>query len=204
ARFFNQEFEIGCDLQVVPMRHWKREMVFDDTGLLWTPPSPHVPQSTTPFYQACTGAIGELSTVHIGVGYTLPFHMAAAEWMNGEELCAGLNDLHLPGIRFRSAVYSPFYGGFVGKTLRGVQLYIIDAAAVQPVRTQIAILHTLCRLYPDHNLFVADRLEMFRNAMGTDRIDLAIRHGDDLQNVLAYMMQMLPEFKAKRQKYLLY
>ncbi|MEJ2056071.1 MAG: DUF1343 domain-containing protein, partial [Calditrichaceae bacterium] len=36
ARFFNEEFNIGCKLTVIPMLNWIREMYWKDTGLQWT------------------------------------------------------------------------------------------------------------------------------------------------------------------------
>ncbi len=33
ARYFNDKYQIGCKLKVVPMKGWKRSMSFADTGL---------------------------------------------------------------------------------------------------------------------------------------------------------------------------
>ena len=202
ARFFNEEFGIGADLHVVPMRGWRRDMVFSDTGLPWVPTSPHVPQSVTPFFQAAVGALGELTSVNIGIGYTLPFQLVGSEWIDGERLCEALNALNLPGVRFRPLHYVPFYGNKAGVDLQGVQLYILDQR-FKPVTTQIALIHTLARLFSPDTLF-AGNLRMFRLAMGTDCIDQAIRRGDDLAAVIALADIGLEAFLQKRQKYLLY
>src|SRR5688500_17444103 len=47
ARLFNDAFEIGADLTVTPMEHWRREMHFDETGLPWIMPSPNMPTVET-------------------------------------------------------------------------------------------------------------------------------------------------------------
>lgn len=203
ARYFNVEFQIGADLHVVTMRGWRRDMTFDDTGLPWTPTSPHVPQSVTPFFQAATGAMGELQTVNIGIGYTAPFQMVGAEWINGDEWSTALNALNLPGVLFRPLFYTPFYGGKANIDLQGVQLHIIELEQFKPVHTQIALLYTLYHLAPQNNLFSSD-LKMFRLAMGTDRIDQAIIRGDDLETVEALTKIGLYDFMAKRSNYLLY
>lgn len=202
ARYFNQEFHIDAELHVVPMRGWRRDMIFSDTGLPWVPTSPHVPQSFTPFYQAAVGALGELSSVNIGIGYTLPFQLVGSEWIDGEKLCGALNALDLPGVRFRAVYYTPFYGNKAGIDLQGVQLHFTDRG-VAPVRTQIALIHCLARLFSPESLF-SGNLRMFRLAMGTDRIDLAIRRGEDLEAVTALANIGLDEFLQKRQNYLLY
>ncbi|HBC80019.1 MAG TPA: DUF1343 domain-containing protein, partial [Bacteroidales bacterium] len=33
-----------CDLKVIKMNGWKRDMCFEETGLPWVPSSPHIPQ----------------------------------------------------------------------------------------------------------------------------------------------------------------
>jgi uncharacterized protein YbbC (DUF1343 family) len=204
ARFFNDEFQIGADLHVVPMRGWRREMTYDDTGLPWTPTSPHVPQSITPFFQGATGALGELQKVNIGIGYTSPFQLVGAEWIDGDVLSANLNALNLPGVLFRPLFYTPFYGGMTNVELQGVQLHLTDLERFEPVRTQIAIIYTMFHLFPQDSLFSSPHLEMFHLAMGTDRIDQAIIRGDDLDAVEALAQEHLPDFMAKREKYLLY
>jgi uncharacterized protein YbbC (DUF1343 family) len=47
ARFFNDEFGIDCDLEVVPMEGWRRDMWFDETGQPWVFPSPNMPTLET-------------------------------------------------------------------------------------------------------------------------------------------------------------
>ena len=47
AMLLNGEGMIGkpCNLHVVAMEGWKRDMVYEDTGLQWIPSSPHIPQA---------------------------------------------------------------------------------------------------------------------------------------------------------------
>lgn len=83
ALLLNGEGMLGgrCDLTVVKMKGWKRRMTYADTGLPWVLSSPHIPEaSTAPFY-SITGIIGELTSISIGVGYTLPFKLIGAEWV---------------------------------------------------------------------------------------------------------------------------
>ena len=42
ARLFNGEKKIGADLTVVPMKNWRRDDWFDETGLPWANPSPNM------------------------------------------------------------------------------------------------------------------------------------------------------------------
>jgi uncharacterized protein YbbC (DUF1343 family) len=44
------ETNLVCKLTVVPMKGWKRNMTYCDTGLRWVMASPHQPESDSPLY----------------------------------------------------------------------------------------------------------------------------------------------------------
>jgi uncharacterized protein YbbC (DUF1343 family) len=112
ARFFNATLGIGCELQVVPMRGWRREMTWADTGLTWTQTSPHIPGVRQAHLYVATGMVA-MSTTNLsdGVGTTLPFEIVAAEFIDPPQLAAALNASGLPGVRFQALAVKPFYGG---------------------------------------------------------------------------------------------
>lgn len=105
ARYLNGERvargEKAAKLTVVPLKGWKRSMTFDKTGMPWVLPSPHIPQPATAFYYPATGILGELYYVSIGVGYTLPFQLICADWIDADKFAARMNALNLPGTKFR-------------------------------------------------------------------------------------------------------
>ena len=72
ARYLNGEGLVAggkkAKLTVVPMEGWTRDMTFDETGMPWILPSPHIPQPVTSYYYPATGILGELYFVSIGVG----------------------------------------------------------------------------------------------------------------------------------------
>ena len=90
-------------------------MKFEDTNLQWVPASPHIPFDHSAIFYPVSGIVGELGYMSIGVGYTLPFEMFAAEWINAEEFARALNAKKLPGVKFRPIHLKPFYS--VGKCL---------------------------------------------------------------------------------------
>ena len=94
-------------LTVVPMEGWTRNMIFNETGLPWILPSPHIPSDDTCLYYPATGIVGELAWISIGVGYTMPFKTFAAPWIDAGKLSQRLNNLNLPGISFRPIHYTP-------------------------------------------------------------------------------------------------
>lgn len=174
AHFFNKEYKINCDLTVVPMRGWTRDMTFHDTGLPWIPTSPHIPEDDTPFYYPSTGILGELQIVNIGIGYTLPFKLVGAPWIDADIFAKHLNKQNLPGVHFQPFHYKPFYGKFRGNDCHGIRIVITNPSIYKPVSTQYLIMGILKSLYP--NKFKealkksANRKEMFCKVNGTEEV----------------------------------
>jgi uncharacterized protein YbbC (DUF1343 family) len=148
AHFFNEEYGLKCKLKIIPMKGWNRSMDFSQTGLTWIPPSPHIPEANTPFFYASTGILGEIELVNIGIGYTLPFKVVGAAWIDADVFAEHLNKLHLPGVHFSPFHYRPFYGSYKGTDCHGVLIVVSDPLKYKPLSVQFAILGLLKSLYP--------------------------------------------------------
>ena len=211
ARYFNQEFNIHCDLQIVPMKNWSRDMTFDETGLLWVLPSQHVPRWESAFHLAITGTFGELHNMNEGVGFTLPFEMIGAPWIDRQEFADTLNARNLPGLHFRPHVWVPRYGTHNGEKVQGVQVHLIDHAQVRPLSTSVTIMEVLQTLYPEHHPLgnsetKADqgRISMFNKVMGTDQLRADLLAGKTAPEIIASWQPEIDAFLLKRAKYLIY
>jgi uncharacterized protein YbbC (DUF1343 family) len=112
--------------------------------------------------------------VNIGVGYTLPFKVIGAPWINAQQFCEALNKQKFPGVLFRPFYYKPFYGTFSGTSCQGALLVITDSARYKPVSTQYLIIGMLKALYPDQFKSALQkakkRRDMFAKVNGTDRV----------------------------------
>lgn len=148
SRFFNAEYGVGCQLTVVPMKGWSRKMTFYDTGLPWIPTSPYIPEATTVYYYPTTGILGEFSFVNIGIGFTLPFKLVGAPWIDGKKFARALNAQKFPGVHFEPFHYCPFYGKFAKENCQGVLIMITDPAAYRPFATFYLLVGILKSLYP--------------------------------------------------------
>lgn len=211
AKMLNEERMLNggkkCRLIVVPMKNWKREMLFKETGLEWVLTSPHVPHEYSPQYYVSTGVMGELGIVSEGIGYTLPFQVFAAEWINANVLAEKMNSLNLDGVIFRPITIKPYYGGDVNKELHGVQIHILNSNKVNLMSLQFLFMQINNELYPDHNPFkMAERaaLNMFDKVTGTSKIrELFVKRMkyDDIKD---YLEKDIEKFKDVSKKYYIY
>lgn len=211
AELLNNEGWLGngtkCKLTVIKMENWKRWMHWDNTKLPWVLTSPHVPNSQTALYYSAIGMLGELETINIGVGYTMPFQLVGQEWINGTQLASDLNSKKLPGVIFRPLSFKPYYGKQQGKQLSGVQIHITDNAKINLTNIQIHVIESLIKLYPDKNPFRladSDRNAMFDKVAGTDNVRKKLIEGFTASTIITSWQNGIDEFMKIRKKYLLY
>lgn len=209
AKFFNEEYQVGCPLSIIPMKGWKREMSFADTGLTWIPTSPYIPEESTPCFYPMTGILGELSLVSIGIGYTTPFKVVGAPWIEAETFAQQLNNQHFPGVRFFPFYYRPFYGKFAKELCQGVLIIITDKKRYLPVSTLYLILGTIKNLYPKklQEAIIAaskERRKMFCQVNGTEEVYECLSRPQPIIWPLRTLHQKEREqFLEKRKKYLI-
>ena len=198
---------VQCKLTVVKMKNWKRKMNYAATGLQWIPSSPHIPQAVTAYYYPTSGILGELGYLSIGVGYTIPFQMFAASWINAIQLADAMNAHHLSGVTFRPIYLKPFYSVGKGEQMQGVQMHITDYQAIQLTPIQFILIEEIARLYPEHSVMEhADtkRFGMFDKVSGSKQIRERLALHNRWADVKSYWDKDVEAFKALSKKYYLY
>lgn len=215
ARMFNGEKMlrggVQCELTVVPMQGWRRDRTWNTCGLSWVPTSPHIPTPESAFGYPATGTVGELGTLHIGVGYTLPFGTLAAPWIaDADSLAMRLNALpELCGFRFRPIHYRPFYGTGKEVEQHGVQIVLTDPATPSCLTLlPFYAMQELAAMYPTQKPFSqasASSIAMFDKVLGTDRMRrLFVAAGYRVTQEMKTLWQPSAAFLQKRNRYLLY
>jgi uncharacterized protein YbbC (DUF1343 family) len=141
AQFMNAEHALGADLHTIAMKNWRREMWFDETGLLWVPTSPAMPHfSTTVLYPGM--CLLEGTNLSLGRGTSLPFEICGAPGLaeRGYALAEEMNALCLPGVRFRPIVFTPSASNHAGSECQGVQVHIVDKQVFRPITMAINLI----------------------------------------------------------------
>lgn len=209
ANYLNDSGLLGkkVDLTVIPMKGWHRDMTFEMTGMPWVPTSPHIPTPQSALLYPATGIMGELDYVSIGVGYTLPFSLAGAPWIDAQALADNLNALKLNGVMFRPLYYRPYYAMFKGEKLGGVEIYVTDPTTAELSTLQFYIMQEIAKLYPSHKAFAgatAARLNMFDKVCGSDRVRKQFEKSYNVNDLLPLWTSQAAKFKELTSKYHLY
>jgi uncharacterized protein YbbC (DUF1343 family) len=197
-----------CKLTVIPMRGWRRDMTWRDTGLPWVPASPHIPHGESPLFQVATGMLGEIGGVSIGVGYTLPFQTIAAPKVDPHALAADLNARGIAGVHFRPLTYKPYYGAFKDEVIGGVQLHFTDPASAPLTAINYHALEAL-RKVAGRDLFAeavkaGKKFDMFDKVNGTAATREALQAGRPAAEIITGWRAGEDAFRRERQPYLLY
>ena len=209
AGYLNEHHSIGCRLTVVPMRGWRRRMLWEDTGLPWVPPSPNMPTpGTARVYPG--GCLIEGTNLSEGRGTTRPFEWIGAPYLDARRYAAALERERLPGVRFRPARFQPTFHKWAGKLCDGVQVHVTDAARFKPFLTGLAEIAVARRLAPRRFAWRRPPYEFEKRLMpidilcGTDLIRRAIEKGTPLRVIERAWQRDLERWKGLRERYLLY
>ena len=195
-----------CRLSVVPMEGWTRDMLYEDTGLPWVLPSPNIPFKDSPKYYVSSGICGELyGFLNIGVGYTLPFQVFGATWIDPVAFKAILASYRLPGVSFRTIYYQPISGTLKGQLVAGVQFFFTDYEKARLTELQFHVMQALAELYPDKKAFdVATGVGLFDKVCGTDYVRQEFVKRYNFADIKEYWRKDEKSFRALAQKYHLY
>lgn len=197
----------SCKLQVVPMKGWKRKMIYEETGLQWISSSPHIPHPITALFYPVSGILGELGYMSIGVGYPLPFELFAAEWVDAEKLAENMNKLNLPGLYFKPIYFKPFYATGQGKRLKGIQVHMMDYAAARLSEVQFYVMQEIAVLYPDRAVFDCanpQRFNMFDKVSGSDFVRQTFTKTNRFEDIKDFWYKEVDGFRKISKKYYLY
>ena len=209
VRFFNREFGIDCELEVLLMEGWSRELWFDETDAPWVLPSPNIPtlDSATVF----PGTVHlEGTQVSEGRGTTRPFELVGAPYVEASELARRLERIGLEGVKFRASNFQPTFQKHGGVTCGGVQIHVLERGAFKPVLSGLSVLKACRDLYPEQFLWKEPPYEYvfdknpFDVISGTDGLRKALERGDSLETIQASWREGLSAFEEKRRDYLLY
>jgi len=209
ARYLNAHHGLGAELDVVPMRGWRRAMLWEDTGLPWVPPSPNMPTpDTARVYPG--GCLIEGTNLSEGRGTTRPFEWVGAPWLDAHRYAEALAAERLPGVSFRPARFQPTFQKHAGRVCGGVQIHVTERSRFKPFLTGLAIIAVARRLAPRAFRWRQPPYE-FENRklpidilLGNDRIRRALARGATLRTIERGWQRDLAAWMRRRGAWLIY
>ena len=140
----------NCSLQVIPMKNWKRSMIWRDCQQEWVNPSPNLstPESAISF---CGTVLFEGTNVSEGRGTTRALevlgHPKTAGFEFADHLNKVLSETDLTGYKLRPLNFMPTFQKHAGSSCGGIHIHTTDASTFYSWRLGQMILkefyHTL-------------------------------------------------------------
>ena len=210
ARLLNKEgmIEHPCVLYIVPMRGWKRDMVWRDTGLNWKPTSPLVPHAHSPLFQVAMGMVGEIGGLDLGFGTQMPFELFGSAWLDANKVSRYLNALKLPGLNFRAIKTTIARGRYKGKTIPAVKVDFIDPVRAPLTPVNLYVIEAMRKEQGKAMIRIQNEAGknwgLFDKVNGTNATRLDLQVGRSVDNIVESWRHGLEKFQSKRLPYLIY
>ena len=209
ARLFNHHFDIGADVEIIPLEGWSRSMYHDDAGAEWVIPSPNLPTlDSAVVYPGAVLLEGTLLSE--GRGTTRPFELFGAPGIDPEALAGALNALDLTGVHFRPVMFEPTFQKHAGRFCGGCQMHVTDRLTFRPVLAAVAIIAACREALGDRFRWREPPYEYEHDKMpidllaGSPALRLAIDAGRTAADVATGWSNDLAAFETIRQRFLLY
>jgi uncharacterized protein YbbC (DUF1343 family) len=209
AKLFNDYFAIGCELEVITMNGWKRDMLFDATGLPWVAPSPNLPTPVSTLVYPGQVLL-EGTNLSEGRGTTQPFELLGAPYLDVANVMATLENAKLPGAILRPAVFEPTSNKWQATPCQGFQIHVTDSVQFQPYATTLHLLRAVIANHADQFEWKPPPYEYEFERLPIDLIigDRGIRERlenlDPIEEIEADWQQDLNRFKEVRREFYLY
>lgn len=187
-----------CQLTVVPMQGWSRDMTWARTGLRWVQTSPNIPRATSVPYYAATSIFGSLegAALDVGIGTGEPFQCAGKCGLDPVAFVRELQSAGVHGVRVEPYRRDEFGGARLSLTadseanLAALNIHLLTAAQK----------HTRGSIFERYR----DKDEIFWKIYGSTGIRAQIEKGMSPAAIVASWDYVVARFRAARQPYLLY
>jgi uncharacterized protein YbbC (DUF1343 family) len=141
----------------------------------------------------------EACKVSVGRGTGTPFELVGAPYIEDIRLASALNGEGIAGVRFVAARFTPSDSVFKNESCGGVWILLTDRKKCPVVDIGIALAEILNRWYPEQFA-----LTNMSRLLGDEATLEAIAADKPLNEIRAMWEKGLSEYKARREKYLLY
>ena len=143
---------------IVPMRGWRRDMLWPDTGLPFVATSPSICDFGSVVGYAMIGLGCEESGFNHSVGPPYSFQIISFGGKTPEQIQRDLSALQLPGLRLLKVTTTDGSGRPIG----GVLVQVADWAAWNPSELSFHLMRLACRYRPPNPFLGLNNLDVSR------------------------------------------
>jgi len=209
AYLFKDAFRIDCDVTIIPLKGWRRDMLWKDTGLRWIMPSPNMPLLETALVYPGQ-VIWEGTNVSEGRGTCRPFEIFGAPFINPFIIKKRLAPEDIEGCYLQEYCFRPTFNKWRGKLCGGFMIHVLDPVAYRPYRTSLALLKLVIEAYggefgwrkPPYE-YDFERLPIDL-IFGDSSVRASLEEGKDINELLGCYSKELEGFLESRRPYLIY
>jgi uncharacterized protein YbbC (DUF1343 family) len=152
------------ELTIIPMRGWRRDMLWTDTGLRWIPTSPFIPDLSAVLGYAMTGLGAQEGGFSHGIGTPYPFRLLRFSGRSPDEVKAALQARRIPGLDYRIVRTQ----SAAGAPVTGVYVKVVDWARVRPTELSFHMMQLAAAWSPHGNPFAqASNPALFNKHVGS-------------------------------------
>ena len=202
ALWYKDLFCLNVQLHILQCKGWKREYTFDDTDLLFVPPSPNMPTTDTVFLYSGT-CLFEDTNISEGRGTTKPFELFGAPWLQPEKILTVMNDLpsnarkNFENLVFRPCEFKPTFSDYAGEVCNGFQLHIRSKENVNMYAMALYLFDAIRKVHAE-KFVLCENLPLLA---GSKRV---LDEDFDVRAFLAEQEEKCADFARMRKEYLLY
>ena len=150
-------------LTVIPMKGWKRWMLWNETKLNWIPTSPNIPSSASVLGYAMTGLGAQEGGFRHGIGTKYPFRFLNHELLRPEQLLRKLKSYNINGLNFKITKSK----NQKGKHVEGVYVIVEDWEKLRPTELSFCMMNLDWKIQPENPFIKSKRSTLFNKHVGS-------------------------------------
>ncbi|MCP4682297.1 MAG: DUF1343 domain-containing protein [Desulfobacterales bacterium] len=209
ALMFNDRFGLNCGLEIIRIQGWRRDMLWDETGLKWLMPSTNMPSPNTA--AVYPGQVTwEGTNLSEGRGTCRPFEIFGAPYLDTGAVKKSLGPEAQKGCYLQEYSFRPTFNKWQGDLCRGFMIHVLDPRKFQPYFFALSMLKAVMEIHTRDFEWKAPPYEYEYNRMPIDLILGHISIRKELESgisPLSIKEKWLPDldsFIQWRKPYLLY
>ena len=199
-------YKLDVDVEICPVKGYKRSMGFYEFGLDFIPPSPNMPFITTAYVYPGMCLL-EATNISEGRGTTRPFEVFGAPFVNPFELVEYLG--FVDGAVVRPYYFIPTFNKYKGMLIGGGFIHVKNFKRFKPFSFGIKLIKAIRELYGDKFKFRSPPYEYEKEKMPFDILtgsDFIRKHIDklSLEDFESIWEKDVEKFRDIRERYLIY